>query len=130
MRISRSKSGLEVVRPVDAEHPPRLCPECAADVSRIPCNTVQIHRFGRALQKAAIAILPVMLFVFIYNLGWGRLPLPPGTGPGAGWVWAGYIGGPSAFLGVLSLFMPRVRVMHCYRCGWHKEYRFKERFVG
>lgn len=94
---------------------PKECPKCGKDVSKFPAKEVRPIRFARWMQRLAILILPVMFFLVIMNRSGG-------SGAFGGFYLMAIIAGPSAFLGMMSLYFPKAYVVNCTKCGWKKEY--------
>ncbi len=101
-------------------NPPRLCPECGADLSDHPYDRLEPGRSARALRKIAVWLLPVLALAYLAQLFWGRGGM--GFGTGAGYFAVAWICGPSLLLYAISRLLPKVRRVICLRCSWNREY--------
>ena len=70
------------------------------------------------MRTAAILLLPLMFLVVM-------AVSTHGFGVGGGYYTMGLIIGPSAFLGILSLYLPKAHSYKCVTCGWEKEILIK-----
>ncbi len=100
--------------------PPRLCPECGADLSDFPYDRLEPGKAARAVRRVAVWLLPVLALAYLAQLFWGSANM--GFGTGAGYFAVLWICGPSLLLYAVSRLLPKVRRVICLRCSWNQEY--------